>query len=304
MTRFPRLYPAVALLISALILSACSSSSTPKDPMDAMRVLLPGRTALSGFTLKDSAVVYERNTVWDYLGQYAEIHLNNGFDKLSTGTYNSADNSKSLKVDLMLFQEPINAFTMYALRRNPASRFLDIPEDAYILGDTLAFLKGMYIGRIQRTGDVTDDDLRKTAKLVIDKITDTLSAIPKQIALFPAEGRVAHSELKMPRTQDRFDETPEFFGCQYLVSADTVTLYFMLNSKIGISIATESFLGKEGKIDEWLMEGPFQSLTGTHPGHGPVYCAQRGETLVAVTGYSDVQNAKALAERFYQSVAQ
>ncbi len=50
-----------------------------------MRVLLPGRTALSGLTLKDSAIVYERNTVWDYLGQYAETYLNNGFDKLSTG---------------------------------------------------------------------------------------------------------------------------------------------------------------------------------------------------------------------------
>ncbi len=204
----------------------------------------------------------------------------------------------------MLFQEPINAFTMYALHRNPAGKFLDLPEDAYILGDTLAFLKGMYVGRIQRRGDVTDDDLLKTAKLMIDKFTDTLSAIPKQLALFPAEGRIAHSELKLPRTQDRFDETPEFYGCQYLVNVDTVTLYFMLNSQIGISIATESFLGKEGKIDEWLMEGQFQSLTGTHPGHGPVFCAQQGGTLAVVTGYSDAQNAKALVERFFQSVPQ
>ncbi len=302
MIHIPRLFPAVALLISVLILGACTSSTTPKDPMDAMRVLLPGRTALSGLTLKDTAVVYERNTVWDYLGQYAETYLNNGFDKLSTGTYVSADNSKSLKVDIMLFQEPINAFTMYAWRRNPAGKFLDLPEDAYILGDTLAFLNGKYVGKIQRNGNVADDDLLKTAKLIIDKFTDTLSALPRQLDAFPAEGKVAHSELKLPRTQDRFDETPEFFGCQYLVNADTITLYFMLNSQIGISIATESFLGKEGKIDEWLMEGQYQSLTGTHPENGPVFCAQQGGTLAVVTGYSDSQNARALVEQFFQSI--
>lgn len=302
MIRLARFFPAAALLLSALIFSGCTSSSVPKDPMEAMRALLPGRTALSGLTLKDSTIVFERNTVWDYLGQQAEIHLNNGLDKMSTGTYTSADNSRSLKVDLILFQEPANAFTMYALRRNPAGKFLDLPEDAYILGDTLAFLNGKYTGRIQRNGNITDDDLLKAARLIIDGFTDTVSALPKQLAVFPAEGRIPHSELKMPRTQDHFDEIPEFYGCQYSVNADTMTLYFMLNSRIGISIATESFLGKEGKIEDWLMEGQYQSLVGTCPEFGSVFCAQQNGTLAVVTGYSDLQNAKTLVERFLQSL--
>lgn len=291
------------MLVLALVLGACSSSSLPKDPTDAMRALLPGRTALSGFTLKDTAVVYERNTVWDHLGQQAEIYLNNGIDKLSTATYVAANSAQSLTVDLMMFQEPVNAFTMYALNRKPEAQFLDIPTEGYLLGDTLAFLKGKYVGKIWSSGNVANDDLEKAARTISEKITDTSTAIPEQLALFPAEGRVAHSESKLLRNQDHHEETPEFYGCQYVENSDTITLYFMLNSRIGLSTATETFLGNSGSIDEWLMEGQYQSLAGKHPDRGAVFCAQHEGTLAVVTGYTDRKAANALVERLFSRVS-
>lgn len=303
MIRNKPFFPISAVSLVVLALVACSSPSLPKDPMDAMRVLLPGRTALSGLALKDSASVFERNSVWDHLGQQAEISLNNGLDKLSTGTYTSSDKSKSLTVDLILFQEPVNAFTMYSLRRNPKARFLDIGEEAYILGDTLGVLKGKYYGRIQRSGSIPDSDLEKAARMIADKIIDTVSAYPEQLKTLPAEGQVPHSVFMLARTQDRAEEVPEFYGCQYVENSDTVTLYFMLNSRVGISTATETLLGKDGRVDQWLMEGEYQSLVGLHPSLGPFFCAQDGNTLAAVNGYSDLKNAKSLVERFFQGVA-
>lgn len=301
MNRLKILLPTSAILISVLAFVACSSPSLPKDPMDAMRALLPGRTDLSGLTLKDTATVFERNTVWDHLGQRAELNLNNGLDKMSTGTYTSSDGSRSLTVDLILYQEHVNAFTMYALQRNPLARFLDIPEETYILGDTLGFLKGRYYGRILRSGGVPDSELEKAAKMIADKIIDSVSAFPKQLDVLPAEGKVPHSEFMLARTQDRAEEVPEFYGCQYIENADTVTLYFMLNSRVGISTVTETLLGKEGRVDQWLMEGQYQSLVGLHPTLGTTFCAQNGSTLAAVSGYSDLKNAKSLVERFFQS---
>ena len=303
MNRIKAFLPIFAMFILAFALAACSSSSLPKDPMDAMRALLPGRTALDGLTLKDTAIVFERNTVWDYLGQHAEMNLNNGLDKMSTGTYKSSDNSMLLTIDLILFQEHVNAFTMYALKRSPEARFLDISEEAYILGDTLGFLKGKYYGRIQRTGNVPDSELEKAARLITDKIVDSVSAFPTQLEILPEQGRVPHSEFMLVRTQDRAEEVPEFYGCQYVENADTVKLYFMLNSRIGISTVTETLLGKDGLVDQWLMEGQYQSLVGLHPSIGSIFCAQNGSALAAVSGYSDLKNAKSLVERFFQSLA-
>lgn len=301
MNRIKIFLPISAFLLLSFAFVACSSSSLPKDPMDAMRALLPGRTALSGLTLKDTAIVFERNTVWDHLGQRAEMNLNNGLDKMSTATYASSDNSSSMTIDLILYQEHVNAFTMFALERNPEARFLDILEEAYILGDTLGFLKGKYYGRILRSGSVPDTELEKAARMITDKIIDSVSAFPKQLDVFPTDGRVPHSVFMLARTQDRAEEVPEFYGCQYIENADTVTLYFMLNSRVGISTATETLLGKEGRVDQWLMEGQYQSLVGLHPTLGTIFCAQNGSTLAAVSGYSDLKNAKSLVERFFQS---
>lgn len=303
MIRIVRLFPATVALVLTLVLGACSSSSSPKDPMDALRVLLPGRTALSGLALQDSVIAYERNTVWDHLGQQAELFLNNGLDKLATATYTASDNSGSIKIELILFQEPVNAFTMYSLHRNPAARFVEISSEAYILGDTLAFLKGRYLGSILRTGNVGDAALEKAAIMISDDISDTSVAFPFQLSKLPAEGRIPHSEFLLPRDQEQHEETPEFYGCQYVVNGDTVTLHFMLNSQVGISTATGTFLGKQGSIDEWLMEGQYQSLVGMHPDRGFIFCAQQEGTLAVVTGFTDRKDAKALVERLFQSIS-
>ncbi len=287
-------------LFLILAIAGCSGSSAPKTQSSDLRQVLPKQNILNDLVLRDTAKIYDRSTVWDHLSQQAEIFLNNGLDTLATGIYASSDNSRSLKIEVIEFMEPINAFTMFAMNRNSTTKTIsDLPR-SYITGDMLCFLKGSHLGRFERIGDIGDDQLIETASMVYQAIVDSTDSWPRHLVLFPPEGRIPNTETLRPLDQMDHEEFPEFFGCQYVVADDTMRLYFMVNSAIGLTTATDEFIGDRGTVDEWLMEGEIQSLVGSHPDHGAVLCAIDRQTLAVVTGYSDIGKAKALAARFFQ----
>ncbi len=283
------------VLVLGLVLSGCSGGSTPQNPPDALRSLLPGKTALSGLELRDTLRIYERNTVWDHLSSIAEVYLNNGLDKLASGMYASGDNQ--LRIDLMTFRSPLDAFTMFTYHRVPPTRPIEAGQVGYLLADTLGFIKGSYVGRLVRSGSVSDETVIEAARMIADKISDTTS-LPAEFAQFPAEDRLPFTETHWIRDQEQREEPFDFFGAQYVIAGDTMTLHLRFNSVVGLPTATEAFIGDQGKVEEWLMLPGMQGLFGNHPGWGNIYCTADAGTLVVVTGYSDRKSAQTLADRF------
>jgi len=286
------------VLVLGLALIGCSGGSTPQNPPDALSSLLPGKTALSGFELKDTLKFYERNTVWDHLSAIAEIYLNNGLDKLASGTYASGNNQ--LRIDLMTFRSPLDAFTMFTYHRVPPTQHVEVGQVGYLLADTLGFIKGKYVGRLIRSGSVNDEMLIEAARMMTDKISDTTS-LPAEFAEFPSADRLPFTETHWIRDQEQREEPFDFFGAQYVIAGDTMTLHLRFNSVIGLPTATEAFIGDQGKVEEWLMLPGQQGLFGNHPGWGNVYCKADAGTVVVVTGFSDRKSAQTLADRFIAS---
>lgn len=286
---------AFKIFICGLVLMGCSGNSTPQNPPDALRSLLPAGTALSGLELKDTLKLYERNTVWDHLSAIAEIYLNNGLDKLASGTY--ASSGSQLRIDLMTFRSPLDAFTMFTYHRVPPTRHVDVGRVGYFLADTLGFIKGSYVGRLIRSGSVSDEAVIEAARMIAERITDTTS-LPAEFAEFPPEDRLPFTETHWIRDQEQREEPFDFFGAQYVIAGDTVTLHLRFNSVVGLPTATEAFIGDQGKVEEWLMLPGKQGLFGNHPGWGNIYCTADAGTLVVVTGYSDRKSAQVLADRF------
>ncbi|MCC6963032.1 MAG: hypothetical protein IT585_07250 [candidate division Zixibacteria bacterium] len=287
------------VLVSGLVLFGCSGGSTPENPPDSLRSLLPGKTALPGLELKDTLKIYERNTVWDHLSSMAEVYLNNGLDKLASGTYASGANQ--LRIDLMTFRTPLDAFTMFAYHRVPPTRHVDVGQVGYLLADTLGFIKGSYVGRLIRSGSVSDDVVIEAAQMIAEKISDTTS-LPAEFAEFPSADRLPFTESHWIRDQEQREEPFDFFGAQYVIAGDTMTLHLRFNSVIGLPTATEAFIGDQGKVEEWLMLPGKQGLFGNHPNWGNIYCTADAGTLVVVTGYSDRKSAQTLADRFIAGV--
>ncbi len=286
----------IVVSLLALLTAGCSSGPSPETAADDLRSLLPGKSALAGLGLQDSAKLYPRNTVWDHLSSIAEIYLNNSLDRLATGNYGSGENR--MQIDLMQFRTPLDAFTMHSYHRTAAARPVSAGQRAYILADTLNFLKGAFTGKVVRQGSISDGQLMAAAQMICDKITDT-TGLPAELALFPPDNLIPQSEAHWIRDQQQREEPFDFYSAQYALAGDTVTLHFRLNSMVGLPTATEAFIGERGKADEMILAGGTQGLFGSHPDFGLVYCAVEGGTLVAVTGYSDRKTAQAIAESLF-----
>lgn len=293
-----------ALVFAAFALASCSKSEktevaqVSQEPADAMRTLLPGNTAIDDLTLRDSTTLYDRNSVWDYLSQRSEIYLNNGLVELAAASYVS-EGPDSVKIEIVRFSETVYAFAMFAYGRKLSAKILEIPVESYLIADTLSVLKGHFVARLVRFGNVEDETLIDAAESISDKITDTANPLPPQLALFPPEGRIPHTEdLHIMDVFER-SEFPEFFGCAYVINGDTLRFHFMVKSETGLALATDAYIGEKGTVTEWLMDGSISSLVGTNPEFGTVFCGEMQTNLVAVTGFEDLKNAKEIAAKFY-----
>jgi hypothetical protein len=198
----------------------------------------------------------------------------------------------------MQFRTSLDAFTMHAYHRTASARPVSAGLRAYILADTLSFLKGTFTGKVVRQGSISDGQLMAAAQMICDKIADT-TGLPAELALFPPENLIPQSEAHWIRDQQQREEPFDFYSAQYALDSDTVTLYFRLNSLVGLPTATEAFIGERGKADEMILAGGTQGLFGSHPDFGLVYCAVEGGTLVAITGYSDRKTAQKTAESMF-----
>ncbi len=290
----------VQAILSCLVvfaIFACAGESIPADPKDAMRSLLPGKSGISGLTLRDSARVYTRANIWDRLSQVAEPYLNNEFEQMAHAVY--ASGADSLRIDISRFRSSLSAFAVFAWHRTPASRFVDVGAEAYILGDTVALIEGTHTARLIRYGDLAEDKLLSAARIVAERIQDT-TALPVQLSWFAPEGRIPHYEAFWLRDQEQRQEPFDFFSAMYAVDNDTMFFYFRTDSFMGIATATEFFVGQSGSVEQWLLDGGTNAMIGTHPEFGRVYYLASGTTLVGVTGFANEAAAKNLVARFLE----
>lgn len=95
-------------------------------------------------------------------------------------------------------------------------------------------------------------------------------------------------------------KSPQFTGALYVVDGDSVWVYVQPESRLGITLAVETFLGAKGGIQEFLLEK--QMLFGTHPDRGNVYCAQRGTGLCAATGFQERATAERLCAGVFENL--
>lgn len=286
----------LGLMLTSLLMTSCGGDS--ENPEKALTGLLPGSDEIMNFTASGEDSVYDRNTVWNYIGPNADTYLYNGLQLLARRQFNAEDGADSLVVELFEFQEPRQAFALYSLLREMGFPEVAVGAQAYLRGDTLVSLKNRYL--VKTFGSLSGDDpkVEEAARITVDKIkTDT--PLPEELGNFPEEGLLPRSIQLTARGFMGQTELTDVFSASYLIGSDTLVFSFRLGSDNQIANVVKEYMSDAGIITGLEIEGGNQVLIGEDPSLGNLYTTLREGTLCFVTGYSDAATARKLVSDFF-----
>ncbi len=290
----------IALLLLSLTAS-CSSDNT-KTADNNSGPSIPAGAEFTGFSVSGTPKAFDRGGAWDNLGDKADKFLYNGFEKGMSTQYVSDDKARNLKIDVMKFSEPERAYGLYLYLRPAKSHPVDVQPLGCFGKDTLLFVKGSYLGRAVGSYSNSETDLILASRMALSKITDSVM-LPVQVQYYPAEGMIPNSQTVLLDDIGGMSVQSNLFGASYLVDGDTVHVYVQANPGAGPTMAVSKFIGKEGRVKDYLMDSDTQALTGTDGQGRYVYCAVRNNVLCAIVGRIDLKAEQELADKCFALAA-
>ena len=163
---------------------------------------------VEGWTLEVGDRVYDPDNLWDLINGAADAYLSYDFRKLFTAEY-SNNMGHTIKVYTFKHADPTNAFGIYSQERNPDYEFLDIGSQGFASPGALYFIKGPYYIQLS-TNDKQVFDQFKSLAIKLDKSLNVEASTPKELNLFPEQGKVDYSEKFI---------SEDFLGYSFLHSA-------------------------------------------------------------------------------------
>jgi hypothetical protein len=295
------------VLVLLLILSCSSEEKAAKQEqsnkaLPQISTLLPADNAISGYQPAGKPTVYTRQDIWDYLSQEAEIYLTNSFVSMAVEKF-SGSGGDTLIVELSQFGNDKSAFALFSSHRNPGFKSVDLDPLGYIDSHRLYYAKGDYYLRIIGTDKTSDESLVQAAKAIVPGLEGSPYVDP-QLKYLPTEGMVPNSIEISLKDNLAHNEPPNLVSALYQIDSDTVRVFYQHKTRMGMTFAVDEFLDDGGKVDEYLMGGVYQSLVGSAPKYGKVYCAVDSGSVCAVTGFSDIAQAKEMVQKVFGKTAQ
>ncbi len=295
----------LSLIAVLFFVFSCSSEEQTADRGGAATNALPEISKLlpdgqiAKYARTGSSATYTRQDVWDYLGQQAEKYLMNGFAQMAIGKYR--DGGDSLVIEVSQFGEKRNAYAVYSSDRKPGATVIEFDADGYLQEHNVHFTKDKFTVVIRGTGETPDETLIAAAKEIEPKIEGEPFVHP-HARFLPAEGMIPHTMKISLMDNMPHNERPDLVSALYAIENDTMRVFLQYSSKLGMTFAAEEFLDDGGSVDEYIMGGEYQSLTGKSPEFGSIYCAVDGRHVCAVTGYTNLDHAKAMAKKLLEGL--
>jgi hypothetical protein len=225
------------------------------------------------------------------------MYLYNGLETLLVAEYREPQGDRGLTVDIFQLETSRNSFALYSSLCDQSSPGFDVAAEACARADTLIFGKGRYLVRMY-SKQADPAELVSTAEAIATKIAGQ-AELPEEFEYLP-EGwlsRSARLELQDFLGSQQFTG---LFSAEYLLDGDTARLFFNLGSDRSLSDVVQEYLGSEGEVTNMIFDGQNQAFIGKHEEQGALYCTMREDILVMVLGYSDLEAAEDLVDRFFQ----
>jgi hypothetical protein len=243
------------LATGILVALGCGGTQAPPGTT-AVEECLPAEFPGLELVREGEIMHFEGDSLFNYINGAAEMYHKYGFAEVHVGRYRR--DGGAITVDIYRFARPDFAFGMYSTIRPDDPDVVLLGAQGFTFGPVIIFAKPPYLVNVQTYDEsiFTPSDVQAVAAAVDRKLAGT-DKLPDTFALFPAAGRIPHSERIFAES---------FLGRGFLTDVYTV------DYSLGASDATFFLARDEGgaKFGRWA-EAPGTEGAGSEEPPGMAY---------------------------------
>ena len=215
----------IILLFVAFVCTQLTQAQTP----DGLKAMLP---TLEGWTIVDETEVYDPDNLYDKINGAAPGYMLFDFEELTVLEYNQNVSGDDLPpyISIQVFRHATSAdaFGIYASERPTETNFATIGTEGYQEGAMLNFFVDNLYVKIE--SPYTDDDVVKAVRHIAQELgrkVNEAPVFPPQLQYFPAENKVARSELYIPLGFLGHEFLGNAFTAKYVASGKKYQLFII-----------------------------------------------------------------------------
>jgi hypothetical protein len=229
---------------------------------------------------------YGPDNLFDAINGAADLFLAYGFRELQVAEYKGPGRA-SVLVEVYAHTTPRQAFGVYSQERNPQAQYLEAEAQAYVEEGSgfSGLVKGTHYVKISGT-DLGPQaaHILETFALEFSKRLPGEAKPPALLSVFPAEGKIPHSELYVDRNVLGYPFLKAGFTADYARDGVNYRLFVLEGEDpAGAEAMLQAYLAKLGRKEE--AGGGAMTLDDPH--HGPLGVVRKGRYLAGVLNVAD-----------------
>ena len=257
---------------------------------------IPTRGDLGDFRMTEKPVIYDRDNLWEYINGGAIGYLAYGFRKVVTFTTAHQESGLEIVVDIYDMGKPVHAYGIYSVERSPDGVKVEWGCDGFLSGTVLYFWQDRYYVKLMAydIAPETNKLLSKLAGSISRKLPDA-EALPKQLSVFPQDGRVKNSEGYVKTDVLGQDYLQNGFRMEYDQNGKQYTI-FLIEGTTPEETALKlykyrAYLDEASEFSEKLIGLGEQAFVGNDSFYGTVIFSRKNRFIIGVLGLPDRQAA-------------
>jgi hypothetical protein len=265
--------------------------------------LLPARGCAQGWTLKDKAALFDKDTLFDHINGEAELYFPYGFDMLATATYMNRKNSEVwIVADLYRMASPLDAFGIYSNYRKADAASVTVGAGGFVSSSQLMFYQDRYFVRLQVTGATSlgEDVFLACARSVSEKLPFNAKPVGELEAM-KIPGMVPKTERYIAKSLLGYAFFHRGIIADALLEGELVQVFLVPEDSVSAARAAfdhyRSYLKGEGKNIQ-LQEGrDYVSIKAVDPLYGGVFVEQSDRYIIGAVRLKEPSSATRLIEQ-------
>jgi len=269
----------------------------------AMENLLPAYGCAQGWTLKDKATLFDKDTLFDHINGEAELYFPYGFDVLATATYVNGNNSEVwIVADVYRMASPLDAFGIYSNYRKADAASITVGAEGFVSSSQLMFYQDRYFVRLQVTGatSLEQDVFLACARSVSEKLPSNARPAGELEAL-KIPGIVPKTERYIAKSLLGYAFFRRGIIADALLEGERAQVFMVLEDSVAAAREAfdqyRSYMKAEGKnmqLQEWR---DYVTMVAVDPLYGGVFVEQSGRYIIGAVRLKEPSSATKLIEQ-------